>query len=258
MKLFYVILLVFARNIADAQNLKYSIVRDDNDYETFYENHSRREETPINVIKVFQKQIKSFSFVKNSFVYKVKSARDVDAFVLIINSQLTKRAVILCYNNKTKKIASIPINVDLFWSFNDESGFDFKMLSYPKIKFVNSKDKILLHVKERVHNGNSYDAIVHKVYEVKKDFVIELQLCYEEVSRTFDNQNIYRLLENDRIVSYIKDGFSQKKIGEIQINLETFNIINKQCFESEYCDFLLTCSNQNEEVFFKKGYKISY
>jgi hypothetical protein len=258
MKLIYLILLVFAGNFANAQNLKYSIIRDDNDYETFYDSHSRMEESPLSVIRVFQKQIKLLSYVKNSFVYKIKSTGDIDTYVLIINSQLIKQALILCYDSKTKKVTSKPIKINLFWSFNNESGFEFKMLNYPKIKIEDSEGKILIHLKERVHNGNSYDAIIHKIYEVKKNFNTELQLCYEELSRTFDNQFIYRFLEKGKIISYVKIGFDNKKIGEININLETFKIINKQCIETDYCDFLLTCSNQNEEDFLKKGYNGSY
>ena len=120
-------------------------------------------------------------------------------------------------------------------------------------KDVNDK-YCLLYFKERVHDGNTYDAVINKVYDLNIDLSFNLKFCYEEAAQTFDNQIIKRVLSNDSILVYLIKDTSYEYIGKVVIDFVGKTIVKKECINDEFCQILFTASNKSEEFILKNGH----
>lgn len=242
-----------------SQNVKYSITRDDNDFVTYKDVHSIKELNPPQVIEKFKEILASLKGKTcNFYSYKIKVNNEILLFSLLINYDQQTDCHIIAFNNLTKTITPIPVKLNMKWSFNNEHGFNQKLLDYPLIKITKENDKYILTLKQRVHNGNAYNAVIKKLYELSDDCVLSLRYCYESVSLTFDDQKIVRLLNNDTIFVYKHNDNTIEYLGKLVIDPRSKEITSREFINQEYDPILFTMSGENEEEILRNGYLMKY
>jgi hypothetical protein len=164
----------------------------------------------------------------------------------------------IAYNNLDQSLTKSPVKLDLKWGFNNESGFDFKLLDFPLIKVRNENQRSVVSLKERVHNGNIYDAVITKTYSLDNNLNFYLDFCFEENSLTFDNQKIRRILK-DNIISVFKENETCLEfLGKIEIDIVRKKIVKRECVNDNFCQILFTSSGIEDEEIFKYGFVFKY
>ncbi|RYJ43167.1 hypothetical protein [Flavobacterium beibuense] len=258
MKQILVVGLFLLNGLSYSQNLDKTIIRDDNDYVLYNDTNSPTESTPNEVVTEFEKVLKSIKYLKTTVLFKIKNNNDIDTYALVVNDGLNKEIFILPYNHLEKRVANNYIKINGKWGFNSENGFDFKLLDYPNIKTELIDNNLYIYLKERVHNGNSYNAVVTKVFEITKDLDLNLKFCYEEVCLTGDGIKIIRVLKEDNLFCYKNEDNKLRYIGSLVIDRENGKIESRQCDDNDLCEILFTCSGENEHSFIKSGYNFEY
>lgn len=258
MKQILIISLFFLNGVLFSQNIKKTVVRDDNDYVMYNDTFSPKEKTPEKVLNKFKNDLKSVIQLKDATSYKVHCTDKIDAYILVVNGSFVKEAYVLLYNNSNKEISTKNLKINLKWSFNSESGFDFKMMTFPNIKAELSEGKLFLYLKERVHNGNVYNAVITKIFETGEDLSMNLKYCYEDVCLISNDIKIFRKLNENKIISYKNEKDKIDYLGSFIIDKNTGRVISRDCINNIFCEFLITGSNQDEENFLQKGYNFEY
>lgn len=254
------IILLFTSQIY-GQDFKYSIVRNDNDYVTYRDIHSFKETTPQPIVKKFKSIInglKCDSQTVYSYSYKININENVDIYSLFVDYNFNKDCYLIAFNKTETIITEFPIVINMKWSFNNEDGFNFKLLKFPLIDIKQNDGNYTVCLKERVHNGNIYNAVIDKIYILDKYLSFNLKFCYEETSLTFDNQKIKRILNNDTILVYKENDISFEYLGKIEIDSKAKTIVKKECINDELCPILFTASGEEDEYILKNGVTIKY
>jgi hypothetical protein len=260
MKLIYILVIFVSSNLF-GQDYENSIVRNDNDFATYQDIESLKEPNPKivlekikSIIKFSKKQSKKVNF----FSYKINLSEKVEIYALIVNGPFTSECNIFAYDIFNKKVTLYPIKYSLKWAKNSESGFNYKLLDLPMLNVQRQNENYNISVKERVHNGNTYNAVINKTYKLNSDLSFDLKFCFEENALTFDGHKIIRILYDNLLYVYKKDLVSIEYLGKILLNSEKSEFVKKDCFKEDFCDVLFTCSGKKEEIILKKGYISEY
>ena len=262
MKAFYIfiVLLLFTIQLF-GQDLKYSIVRNDNDYVAYKDNFSPKDATPKRVLEKFQLIVDELKYDSPNiefYSYKIILNETIDIYSLLVNYNLKKECYVLAYNKKVGTITNTPIIINVKWSFNNESGFSYKLLEYPLVGIRQINNNFIVCLKERVHNGNMYNAVIDKLYSLNDDMSFDLRFCYEEASLTLDNQIIKRYLKDNTISVYIKKDTSCEIIGKIEIDAKAKKIIKTECLNDKFSEVIFTTSGKEDEYILKNGFTLKY
>jgi hypothetical protein len=256
-RLFFISILLFIGHNVTSQ-VKQAIVRNDNDYVTYNDTYSQKEKLPSEVLKKFKSVSDTIENVRELLNYKVKVSDSIDAYILIVNSSNLRQAFIVFHNEKEHKTSSKFIGINLKWAFNNENGFDVKLLAAPLIRIETLNGKIFIYLKERTHNGNVYNAVVNKVYEITDDLVTTLKFCFEESALLEDGSKLNRILHDKEIVTYRIFRNQITKVGSITLNNTRDSIVDRICSDSNFCELLFTSSGIKDEQFLKEGYTFKY
>lgn len=261
MRVFNIVVLSLMTNIVFSQDFEKSIVRNDNDYVTYNDSESLKEFNPKKVKELFKltiKQIKRNSERVKFYSYKININENIDIYALIVDCNFRNDCYIVAYDKFKQIITSNPVKLNIKWANNNESGFKNKLLCFPLLDIQKVDSQYTISIKERVHNGNTYNAVINKIYILKDDLSFDLKFCYEETALTFDGQNIKRVLNNNIIYVYKQDASVLEYLGKIQIDIEAKKIIKKECIKDEFCEILFTCSGESEETILKNGFEMKY
>lgn len=162
------------------------------------------------------------------------------------------------YDSCTNSSSTYPFIINGQWMSNQEEGFDIKLLSYPIVFDENN----FLWVKERVHNGNSYNAVIkYKLYCDKK-FNLRLVSCVEEVSLCFfpemdfeDYALFYREQDGKEVVCYIKNTSGESElVGSFSLS-KRGKISKIKVYNERYSSFLVTSSGLRPQAFTKRSFR---
>ncbi len=261
MKVFNIIILSLMTNLVFSQDFEKSIVRNDNDYVTYIDNESLKEFNPKKVKEMFKlkiKQIKGNTKRVKFYSYKININENIDIYALIVDCNFTNDCYIIAYDKFKQTITINPVKLNIKWANNNESGFKDKLLCFPLLDIQKADNKYTISIKERFHNGNTYNAVINKIYILKDDLSFDLKFCYEETALTFDGKNIKRVLNDNNIYVYKQGKSVLEYLGKIQIDVEAKKIIKKECVKDEFCEILFTCSGEDEENILKNGFEIKY
>lgn len=261
MKVFNIIILTLMTNIVFSQDFEKSIVRNDNDYVTYNDNESLKEFNPKKVKEMFKliiKEIKENSKKVKFYSYKINVNENIDIYALIVDCNFKNDCYLIAYDKFRQIITINPVKLNIKWANNSESGFKDKLLYFPLLDVQELDNKHTISVKERVHNGNTYNAVINNIYILKDDLSFDLKFCYEETALTFDGHKLKRVLNNNIIYVYKQDATVLEYLGKIQIDIEAQKIIKKECVKDEFCEILFTCSGEDEENILKNGFEIKY
>ncbi len=238
-------------------SLQYAIERMDNDYVTYKDTESPRSETPKSVIKKTRSILNSSQLPfseKDCSLFKINIDSNFQAFVLVANFSSYQKGYIILYNIQDEITSHTPIEVNLKWATNNEQGFDYKILKYPLVEIKKEGISYKMYLKERVHNGNMYNAVLTKVYNLDKTNSLQLLCCYESYSFINENTYIERVLK-DSIISVFKNTVTSKEyLGSIVLSDNNSKINTINCLDESYCDMIFTNSGRNPNEMLKNGY----
>jgi len=261
MKIFYLLIIFLLTSQLYCQDFKYAIIRDDNDYVTYEDVQSLKEVTPPMMVKKIESIISNFKSdlkVVHSYLYKINVDETIDIYSLFVNYNFKHDCYLMAFNKLNATITEVPIILNMKWGFNNESGFNNKLLKYPLIEVKKSESGYIVFLKERVHDGNIYNAVITKIYSLNKELAFDLKFCYEEISLTLNNQKIKRILDNNAILVFEEKDTSFEYLGRIEIDPKTKTIIKKECLSQEFCQILFTTSGKEDEYILKNGFTTEY
>lgn len=231
-----------------------SFVRLDNDYVAYKSIDSKKEVVPLEIKHTFEEILDKEELSENPYSYKIKISNDIFAYILINNNFIETKGYIIFFNKEKKKVSKTPIIINLKWAYNNEEGFGFKLLDYPLFQINKENNINYVILKERVHNGNSYNAVVTRVYELRNDLYTELKFYFESKVLLDDGNEIVRYLKENKILSYLQKRDKTIYLGTVFLNSKMDNIESISCDYNDYCDVLITSSGIERDKFFKNGY----
>jgi hypothetical protein len=245
----------------------YSLLRNDNDYSTY--NDKQYTEKIIlpkvvhkNIEETINKIIKSIAPFKidDYYIHKVCVNDSIDIFVLSIESFTISEHQIFVYNLKSNQLVKSNISINAKWSKNNEDGFDIKLNELPNIKIESQNDNAIISFRERVHNGNSYNAVIQKYYNLNlKTLKIALNYCIEaKAVGILDNVIIERIIEGNTVKVYKRDKNNIEQIGSFILSNDMKTIVSKNCIDDYFCSQLVTSSGLDDQTILKEGYLFRY
>lgn len=266
---------------AQAQNwLDTVIVRDDNNYVSYYDTVSFREKMPKNVKEELKtnfnksQDIDSLDFIlevlayeKYNLIFRIAFSEHVDLYVVKYCVFNSIEYYFFGYDKLNDKISQNPYRINGNWIDNNESGFIYKLNTEPLLLLDDNKEnKHNLVLRERVHNGTSYDAIINHYILLDASMNFQLLFCIEaiyqyvnpEINKDIDAK-MYRTYFQGKVESVLRfDSQDEEIIGIFEIDIDNQIVKNRCVFNSDYENYLITGSGMDDNQFLKEGYKFHY
>lgn len=233
----------------------HSVARADNSYVTYYDTASTVKPTPKEIRKLCRQQYGEDPVGRNqifeirfgdNYVYAIRHAD--------IGFELYD---FYAYAPDGKCLTMSPVTLNGTWSADNESGFDNHLLEGLLVETHDGK----MFLRERMHNGNSYNAVVLYCYSCNEECEWALDNCIEEVSlcHTPDMDPdgyfiIRRKRHEDGRVECIKeeaDG-TRKPIGQYVLS-DKGEMGKVEVTDSTYGNWVVTTSGAKAAVFSKTG-----
>ncbi|MDR0368374.1 MAG: hypothetical protein LBH82_04455, partial [Bacteroidales bacterium] len=248
-------------NFIFSQNwINHTIIRNDNDYVSYKDTISLQEDTPLYIkerIQLFFDKIETdkydMEYQQRNCIFKVSYSKDIDIY--IAKNRLFHRInyYFFCYNKSNNKFSDSPYCINGNWIENDEAGFQNKLSTPPLFSVKNIiKNKESIILKERVHNSNSYNAVISHYLEIDNNmnFIVlfHIEDTYLYNSPEIDKNNTYiihRTYNDGKVDCNLSiNGNEEMNIGSFEIDIDSeFEMIkNKVFLNSDYIDYLVTGS----------------
>lgn len=255
------ILIIYCSTVS-CQLKNYSYHRSDNDFSTYNDNKYCQE---IEISKLVFKNIRnSIDTIRKSifpikfddcYLHSIHINDTIDIIVLSIKSFVLTKHLFFVNNTKTGQLVKSNFSINGKWAKNNEDGFEVKLMELPNAKIENIENESVLTIKERVHNGNSYNAVIQKYFKVDCDkLTIDLKYCIEIKAIGFDDAIIERLAEGNEVKVYKQDKNNIREIGSFILSSDKKTIESKYCLDEYYCSQLVTCSGLEDQIILKEGY----
>ena len=266
-----IVIILCVNNYIFPQNwTNHVIVRNDNNYVSYKDTISLREETPPYIkskIELFVSNIEldtayDIEYQQDNIIFKVSYSENIDLYIVKNCLFANINYYFFCYNKIDNKLSDKPYRINGKWVENEESGFLIKLLNTPLLvinNFADDKREIIL--KERVHNGNSYNAVISHYLEIdnkmnfKPLFFIEDTFLYVSPEKNIDDTYIIqRLYDNGKVncgLSINNQDFVD--IGSFKINYKLKKVKNKVVLNPNFYYYIVTGSGVKENLFLKKG-----
>ncbi|TKG88129.1 hypothetical protein EYV94_27580 [Puteibacter caeruleilacunae] len=248
-----------------------AVIRDDNDFVTYNDtlsNNADLSKEILDEIQSFQKRGEKILVQENldiTLIFKIRYTSRISVYVVKSESQNEIVYRLIAFDNKTKLYSKTTPIINGKWMENNEAGFNpkYKLLRKPLISFsdIDGDDRNEILMKERVHNGSIYNAVICHYYSIDNFMNLKELICIE--SRyvcPFENCIVNRSFKNDTIISEIRDGKEKLRIiGKVKITFsDSVEMGRKFSYDEKYEDLLVTGSGISEELFLKEGYTFKY
>lgn len=259
------------------------IINDITDFDFETKNSYNKEKTSLFLLKkldsiLIENTIKQLSkedsliadeyLKKNYFskIYKWKIRNEnINIFFVVLNSVITGEGIYV-FASKNDKITNKPF---FYGKWIDENNYDInnRWLTKPLVSYhdINGDNKKELVLKEQVHNGSVYDAVIIHYLNVNESLEIKDIIHLETIARiNNDSQNyIERIPEfkaNDlRLLSLlksIKDKSTYDTLGLTTFEMSPMiKIKNIKVLNGKFKDLLITSSSENNDTILLNGYK---
>ena len=194
--------------------------------------------------------------------FKINYSKNIDIYIVKLYSFTAISYYLIAFNNVSNSITKTLPSINGKWMENKEAGFmkGDHLLTDPLFYFqdINHDGKKEIIIKERVHNGTAYNAVVNHIYSLDKQMNFNKIICIE--SRWIDPMNgpgINRSLHNNIITSELINNNKVTAIGKVKLT-GAQKVISEKCYQPEYENLLITGSGVNDEVFLRNGYTFRY
>lgn len=171
-----IIALILIGGTSEASNWYDSaVVRIDNGYVTYYDSISKHKKTP----SVVRKKCKKY-YTKNNSRNQIFEINyyDITLYVVRYSGIDFEHYDIWAYNQEENRLSESPFILNGLWSADNESGFDVPIIKGQMLEI--SENNIIL--RERVHNGTSYNAVLLYCITCDKNLEFNVMYCVEEIS----------------------------------------------------------------------------
>ncbi|MGB3548689.1 MAG: hypothetical protein WBA17_17080 [Saprospiraceae bacterium] len=169
-----------------------------------------------------------------------------------------------CYNLSDKSCSKSNLRIDNNWTKKGELGFDPKYTLTKEPLYgavdINNDGIQEIFVKERTHNGTTYNASLIRYFEILNDGKFNQILVHEDKTvHPIENCLIERIIGKNYIVevkSKCFDGRKPEDVGSYRITWtgNTPIIISKKIFIEFYGELLITGSDTPDSIFLRQGY----
>ena len=248
------VLIGFSMKLLGQTVIDSAIHRSDNDYCTYFDTLSCKTALPAKVLMIFKDKYPADKyhvtqiFEINYNQYLLFVVRNNEIVVLdSLSSPINffEEYHFWVYDPKSGTISPDPFVINGQFMVDQEDGFDVKLLSKPLVRVENNG---CLWIKERKHNGNSYNAVVRLKLKCDNKLVLKIEQCVEEVSLChFPNMGIneytliYRELYGKRYVSTMTIGDETKTIGSFYLS-KRGRAYNIKVFDNQHSKSIITSS----------------
>ena len=251
--LFAYIVMGFSMNLLGQTVIDSAIHRTDNDYCTYLDTLSCKTPLPYKVLMLFNDkyplekyhitQIFEINYNQNLlFVVRNNEIVVLDSLSYPVNC--FEEYHFWVYNPKSGTISSNPFVISGQFMGNQEDGFEVKLLSAPLVWI----DDRYVWVKERKHNGNSYNAVVRLKLKCDNKLNLRIEQCVEEVSLCHfasmgynEYALIYRKPKGKCYVCTLTIGDETKTIGSFSLS-KRGKAYNIKVFDDQYYRLIITTS----------------
>ena len=255
-KLIYIIILFSSciqENISDDNSL-FAIKRSDNTFVSFKDTVSEKAIVPKIVEHKIRNELSKDKTGKLDNVFIITYSEKIHLYVCKIKYIYAIEYIVILHNNVLNKVSDKVIDINGTFSDNNENGFVVKLINKPLLEIVDidgDGNKEVL-IRERKHNGTSYNAVVAKYYKIINELEFKKMILIEERNKNpMNNCIIERRLTSDfSINSFLncKDSVLSK-IGFYKIDLKTGLLYDKYIYNDEFENQLITGSGENELKF---------
>lgn len=154
---------------------------------------------------------------------------------------------------KTIKILNKKINIK--WLEENESGFKNKLLDGELISLIDLDKKKMLIIRQRMHNGTAYNALIEHYVNLSDDnFDTLFSIESKSVVLLKDWCTIVRILEGSIVTVYSLCGNKKEIIGKFKLGEGNNILLEKEIYSPEMKNFLITSSGISDTLFLKEGY----
>lgn len=262
-KILILVFLITILSVTSAQSwLSHVICRNDNTYVSYMDSTSPR----INIQEIIQKELRNFFYTdmdtlcfNDNLIFKIKYSENVDIYIVKCYFVDNILYYFFPYNKSVNYLDTNPYIIHGKWMENNEMGFwdQNKLISGSLVSFKRNCDKIMI-LKERIHNGTSYNAVVDHYMIVKKN-KIKLLYNIESVSLYTDplmsiNQCCYvqRNEKDNLVTSILVCSDSNVVIGKF--NIDHYKLKNIEVKNKQYKIYIITSSGIPNKKFFKQNF----
>lgn len=175
--MYFVLGFVLICNSINASNWCDSVVvRADNDFVSYYDTLSPRKEAPL-AIQALCKRCYAKSESNRNQIFEIKY-RSYYLYMIRYSGMGFEYYYLFAYNPLLNKLSDTPFVIDGRWCSDNESGFEHQLLTNRMIE-IKGNDILL---RERVHNGNSYNAVLLYNIICNEKLEFDVKYCIEEIS----------------------------------------------------------------------------
>jgi hypothetical protein len=253
-----VLFVVLSLRSLSAQALtQMAICREDNDFCTYLDTVSARKTIPLNVV-VYFKNYYSMDTSNIDQIFEIKF-NPYSLFVVHLAKLVgwDEEYHFWVYDSCSNSFSSHPYVIKGQWMSNQEEGFDVKLLSYPLVHEKHGE----VWIKERVHNGNTYNAVIkHKVLCDKK-LNLKLTACIEEVSQCHfpwmapdGYALVYREQQGNDVICTINISGKREVIGSYCLSKKG-KISKIKVLDNRYSHLIVTSSGLRPNAFMRFYFK---
>lgn len=232
------------------------VVRNDNSFVTFFDSISQTKPTPT-IVKNICRQHYMDDFLERNQIFEV-AFNNIFIYVIRYAGIGFENYELYAYDPRSNRLSEKPFELSGKWSADNESGFSKPILEGKMMEITGEK----LFLKERVHNGNSYNAVLLYVLRCNIQLEFELLYCVEECAllnmpeMSSDDILVIRRKINENLkVNCYKESANEEKQIIGCFSLSEDGIVSEiEIFDSTYKRWIVTVSGVDFLFFSKKGY----
>lgn len=203
-------------------------------------------------------------------VIRLSAYGELELYIFEIKYLFSNFYGFILYNPTENIITDSPPQIYGKWMEGDWGG----NLKKPIVSFDNNigNGKYKLIIKERVHNGTMYNAVMCRYYAIADNLSLipilnietELLDLYTEKEHGVIHRNVKRKSQKELLLTVVLNirGKDPLAVGEAVLRqddeLSPFRIVSRKVFINKYDKLLLTGSEEEETAILQRGYNLYY
>lgn len=231
------------------------IVRPDNGYVSYIDSTSPREKAPMSIRERCSKYYFNNESGRNQ-IFKI-SLGATAIYVVRYSGIDYEDYYFFAANPLSETLSKKPFVINGKWCADNESGFDVPLLKDQMIEVSGNS----IFLRERVHNGNSYNAVLLYCLQCNTELEFSINYCVEETSLCFTpemERNDYLIISRELDDSLKVDCFVENSQGRRQL-IGAFSlspdgaVSNINVVDFDFQRVIVTTSGIKPHIFSKRG-----
>lgn len=210
----------------------------------------KQEQVLINKINLPKKLKEEINSKERYTILKLSSINyNFDFYIIMFEKS---DYLIIAYNKQTNKFSDIPLELNPSEYNHDERGYNSKLILLKEPFYylydIKSNNRYSFVIKSRVHNGNTYNAVIENFYDIDSiSENIHKYLSFESISYfPFERVYIIRYINKDIVKVYAGENMqdSSHLVGLYNYRIDSCKLkpYNIHIFDSLFENLMITCS----------------